>query len=39
MVESVGGSIAVVDGDPMNLKVTYPEDLLLLEALRSGHHD
>ena len=39
MVESVGGSIAVVDGDPMNLKVTYPEDLLLIEALRSGHHD
>jgi 2-C-methyl-D-erythritol 4-phosphate cytidylyltransferase len=39
MVESVGGSIAVVDGDPMNLKVTYPEDLLLIDALRSRHHE
>lgn len=39
MVESIGGSIAVVDGDPMNLKVTYPEDLRLIEALRRGEHD
>ena len=39
MVESAGGSIAVVDGDPMNLKVTYPEDLLLIDALRSRHHE
>lgn len=39
MVEAIGGTIAVVDGDPMNLKVTYPEDLLLIEALRSGHHE
>jgi 2-C-methyl-D-erythritol 4-phosphate cytidylyltransferase len=39
MVESMGGSIVVVDGDPMNLKLTYPEDLLLIEALRSRHHD
>ena len=39
MVESIGGSIAVVEGDPMNLKVTYPQDLLLIEALRSGHHE
>ncbi len=39
MVESIGRSIAVVEGDPMNLKVTYPEDLLLIEALRSGHHE
>ena len=39
MVESMGGSIAVVEGDPMNLKVTYPQDLLLIEALRSGRHE
>jgi len=39
MVESIGRSIAVVEGDPMNLKVTYPEDLLLIEALRSGHYE
>ena len=39
MVEATGGSIAIVEGDPMNLKVTYPGDLLLVEALRSGHHE
>lgn len=38
MVESAGGTIAIVDGDPANLKVTYPEDLAVAEALRSGHH-
>lgn len=38
MVESTGGTIAVVDGDPANLKVTYPEDLAVAEALRSGRH-
>ena len=39
MVESIGRSIAIVEGDPMNLKVTYPEDLLLIEALRFGHYE
>ena len=39
MVESIGRSIAIVEGDPMNLKVTYPEDLLLIEALRSGRYE
>jgi 2-C-methyl-D-erythritol 4-phosphate cytidylyltransferase len=38
MVEAAGGTIAIVDGDPANLKVTYPEDLAVAEALRSGHH-
>ena len=38
MVEAIGGTIAIVDGDPANLKVTYPEDLALAEALRSEHH-
>lgn len=38
MVEAIGGTIAIVGGEPANLKVTYPEDLSLLEALRSGHH-
>ena len=27
MVEHAGGRVAVVEGDPSNLKVTYPEDL------------
>ncbi len=38
MIEAVGGTIATVDGDPTNLKVTYPEDLAVAEALRSGRH-
>jgi 2-C-methyl-D-erythritol 4-phosphate cytidylyltransferase len=38
MVEAAGGMIAIVDGDPANLKVTYPEDLAVAEALRSGRH-
>ena len=38
MVEAAGGTIATVEGDPANLKVTYPEDLALAEALRSGRH-
>ncbi len=39
MIEAIGGTVAIVDGDPANLKVTYPEDLAVAEALRSGHHD
>ncbi|MEN8113558.1 MAG: IspD/TarI family cytidylyltransferase [Actinomycetota bacterium] len=38
MIEAVGGSVAVVDGDAANIKVTYPEDLALAQALRSGRH-
>lgn len=38
MVEAIGGTIAIVGGDPANLKVTYPEDLAVAEALRSRHH-
>lgn len=38
MVEAAGGIIATVEGDPANLKVTYPEDLAVAEALRSGRH-
>jgi len=33
MVEGVGGSIVWVAGDPGNLKLTYPEDLQVMEAL------
>jgi 2-C-methyl-D-erythritol 4-phosphate cytidylyltransferase len=33
MVEGVGGSIVWVTGDPGNLKLTYPEDLQVMEAL------
>ncbi|MCB2224351.1 MAG: 2-C-methyl-D-erythritol 4-phosphate cytidylyltransferase [Actinobacteria bacterium] len=34
LVERHGGVVATVPGDPANLKVTYPEDLALVEALR-----
>jgi 2-C-methyl-D-erythritol 4-phosphate cytidylyltransferase len=33
MVEAAGGRVVWVDGDPANLKLTYPEDLRVLEAL------
>ncbi len=33
LVEQAGGAVATVPGDPSNLKVTYPDDLALLEAL------
>lgn len=38
MVEAAGGAVAVVAGDPANLKVTYPEDLAVAQALRLGRH-
>ena len=34
LVERNGGVVAVVEGDPTNLKVTFPEDLAVVEALR-----
>lgn len=33
MVEAAGGSVVWVEGDPGNLKLTYPEDLQLMEAM------
>ena len=34
LVERLGVRVAVVEGDPRNLKVTYPHDLDLIRALR-----
>jgi len=34
LIERHGGTVATVPGDPANLKVTYPEDLAVVEALR-----
>jgi len=34
LIERNGGVVAVVDGEPVNLKVTFPEDLAVVEALR-----
>jgi 2-C-methyl-D-erythritol 4-phosphate cytidylyltransferase len=39
MVEQIGEKIAVVPGEAGNLKVTYPEDLALVLALRSRTDD
>jgi 2-C-methyl-D-erythritol 4-phosphate cytidylyltransferase len=33
LVEAIGGPVAVVPGDPTNLKLTEPTDLILLQAL------
>jgi len=33
LVEAIGGTVVTVPGDPTNLKITYPEDLLLAEAV------
>lgn len=33
MVELIGGTVAVVPGSPRNLKITYPADLDVAEAL------
>ncbi|MGB9359478.1 MAG: 2-C-methyl-D-erythritol 4-phosphate cytidylyltransferase [Acidimicrobiia bacterium] len=39
MVEANGGSVVFVEGDPANIKVTYPEDLPVAEALRSRDYE
>jgi len=36
LVEARGGTVVLVPGTPTNLKVTYPTDLLLAEALLPG---
>ncbi|MFA0733278.1 MAG: hypothetical protein BKPUNTRY_002848, partial [Candidatus Fervidibacter sp.] len=36
LVERMGAPIRLVMGEPTNLKVTYPADLLLAEALLQG---
>jgi 2-C-methyl-D-erythritol 4-phosphate cytidylyltransferase len=32
-VEAAGGKVVVVDGSPLNLKITNPSDLIVAEAL------
>jgi 2-C-methyl-D-erythritol 4-phosphate cytidylyltransferase len=36
LVERYGGSVAIVQGSRVNIKVTYPEDLHLVEALMAA---
>jgi len=33
LVEAAGGKVVVVDGSPLNLKITNPSDLIVAEAL------
>lgn len=33
LVQAVGGAVRVIDGDPRNLKITEPLDLMIAEAL------
>jgi 2-C-methyl-D-erythritol 4-phosphate cytidylyltransferase len=40
LVERIGHSIAAVDGSSVNIKVTHPEDLVIVEAfIRNGYLD
>ena len=36
LLEAAGGTVAAVEGDPRNLKLTRPEDLALAESLMAG---
>jgi 2-C-methyl-D-erythritol 4-phosphate cytidylyltransferase len=33
LIERIGGTVAVIDGESRNIKITYPGDLALAEAL------
>ena len=33
LVERNGGTVVIVDGDPMNLKITFPDDLAIAETI------
>ena len=36
LVEATGGRVVVVPGEPSNLKLTHPDDLLVARALLEG---
>lgn len=36
LIEAAGGKVVLVEGDPMNFKITHPADLLAAEAVLSG---
>lgn len=36
LLEAMGREVYLVEGHPMNIKLTYPEDLVVLEALLHG---
>jgi 2-C-methyl-D-erythritol 4-phosphate cytidylyltransferase len=39
VVESIGEKIHLVEGDPQNVKITTPGDLLYAEALLKSNED
>ncbi|MCB1247462.1 MAG: 2-C-methyl-D-erythritol 4-phosphate cytidylyltransferase, partial [Acidimicrobiia bacterium] len=39
LVERLGGTVAVVEGDPENIKVTYRGDLAIVETILLGRSD
>lgn len=39
LIEGAGGTVVTVAGDPRNLKVTYPDDLIVAEALAGAAAD
>lgn len=39
LVERIGGKVRVVEGDPLNIKITTPEDLALAEYFISKRRD
>jgi 2-C-methyl-D-erythritol 4-phosphate cytidylyltransferase len=39
LVESIGGKVVVVEGDRWNLKLTTPEDLVVMKALLAHRGD
>ena len=34
-----GEKVALVDGEPHNIKITYPEDLVIAEAILSARRE
>lgn len=35
LIEAAGGTVRLVDGDPYNIKITLPEDMLFAEAIHA----
>ncbi len=39
VLEAAGGAVSLIGGDPYNIKITYPRDLLIAEALLKYSQD
>jgi 2-C-methyl-D-erythritol 4-phosphate cytidylyltransferase len=38
LIEYCGGKIATVPADPLNIKITYPDDIVLAETIRKAYN-